>query len=95
LLFFRQNSEWVGIRSAQRHTYQKILPQGSGPALGKSVQIRTPPGERANGRTPLDRIEKRRAELHIAIMEKVPLAAEEPELPVGGVASHLKHPFRM
>ena len=70
------------------------MPDGAHPALGESVQIRTP---RRKSQWPYSAgsqyIQKRGAELRIAIMEKVPLATEEPGTLVGGVASHLKHPF--
>ena len=69
----------------------KHLPHGTDPALRKSIQIRTP---RRKSQWPYTTgsqdIEERGAELRIAIMEKVPLAAEKPGTFVGGVASHLK-----
>ena len=50
-------------------------------------------GGRANGVMPLDRRTKCAAELGVAIMKKVPLAAEETGTLIGCVASHLQHPF--
>jgi hypothetical protein len=62
--------------------------------LGERVQIRTSRWKRywpsAAGSQD---IQKRGAELRIAIMKKVALTTEESDTLVGGVASHLKHPL--
>jgi hypothetical protein len=81
--------------SKENELGQAFLPHGTDPALGKRIQIRTP---RRKSQWPYTTgsqdIQKRRAELRIAIVEKVPLAAEKPGTFVGGVASHLEHPLR-
>ena len=70
------------------------MPEGTNPALGESVQIRTPrrKGEWPYSAGPQD-IQKRSAEFCIPIMKKVAHATEESGTLVGGVASHLNHPL--
>ena len=71
------------------------MPYRTDPAFGKSIQIRAP---RRKSQRPytigLQDIQKRKAELRIAIMEKVPSATEVSGTFVAGVASHLEHPLR-
>ena len=76
--------------SKENELGQAFSPYGTDPALGKSVQIRTP---RRKSQWPYTSrsqdIQKRRAELRIAIMEKVAQATEDACTLVGGVTSHL------
>ena len=70
------------------------MPEGTNPAFGESVQIRTPwrKGRWPYSAGPQD-IQKRSAEFCIPIMKQVAHAMEESRTLVGGVASRLNHPL--